>query len=1035
MILGAMLLLGSVAHAQLRITEPKENSVSSFRSQFVSGTAPVGYPVRVDVNGKTVDSTTVRPDGVFEFIGVKVPTGPVTFTVVARRPSHREISATRSMHILGSPDSIAIDSTAETMQANGAPISVSVHAFDKWGVQIPGNYFITMNADSGFTSANDADPATPGIQARIENGAAHFTMNSPKQAGTADMTFSVDGVSTQRTIEFVTPVEPLMLVGSADGSVTSLSTSGDLNGLVNESDLEKGVHSNGRLAFYGRGSIWGNYLLTASFDNERRQKDRLFRDLDPDVLYSLYGDNSSVDYTAQTSSPFFAKIEKNRSFVMFGDFNTQMTQNELARYDRTFTGISGRFTSKKTNVDAFATVTNRKVVQDEIRGQGISGYYFLGASNVVAGSEKVRIETRDKRHNEVILNRANKARFGDYEIDYTQGTLYFKQPVPSIDDQGNPVYIIVSYEAQSGSASNYVTGAQGEQEIMPGLKVGATVVTEERVPTNYTLLGFNTKYSYNTIFNAKAEIAHGSDVSNSGSAWRVDVGGSPTKDMQLKSYFSKIDNGFVNQTAGAGGASEIGSTKYGIGGSYSGVSDTKLLGDYYRTEQASGNTNVFVNSISGGVERSLGKYASLALKAENLKYESDRTDTSITETNQSTLLSAKTTVTATDQLKMTAEYEQSIGASTQSQVKPSNASIGAEYKIMKNITVSAQQKFYIGSGNATSFGIGSNVGYGTTVTGRYEIGNGISGARNQASIGLKNVLKLTDDLTSNLSYERTRALDRNIAEVKTNDNDAVSLGFEYLPKKSYKASIKGEFAKNQQSTRRGLTFGGDIRVASDFTLIDKMTYYEEQASQSQSSFADGTLSSSQAGTSLGSGLLKKFNNAIGLAYRPVDFDWLNAIGKFEKKIDFNGLVSPKTSSDVNIVSLHTFIEPIIGLEIGTKYALKYASEESYGLQASTLTDFYLVRADYDLHWNNFDVAAEYRILNSRIVGQDNSNSVKNGYSAEIGYIAFQNIRIAGGYNFVGTQEQDLVGKDYWSAGPFLSVQMKFTEKIANMFNK
>jgi len=274
--------------------------------------------------------------------------------------------------------------------------------------------------------------------------------------------------------------------------------------------------------------------------------------------------------------------------------------------------------------------------------------------------------------------------------------------------------------------------------------------------------------------------------------------------------------------------------------------------------------------------------------------------------------------------------------------------------------------------------------------------------------------------------------------VQTNDNDAVSVGFEFLPNTSYKASVKGELGKNQQSIRRNITFGGDLRIANDFTLIDKFSYYEEERIQpvgTEETFADGTLSSAQIGSPLAGGVMKKMNNVIGLAFRPVDYDWLNAIGKYEKKLEFNGMVQPQTSYTVDIVSLHTFVEPVIGLEIGTKYALKMATDETYGLRASTVTDLYLIRAEYDLRWNNFDVAAEYRVLNSRISNQANSNSLKRGYSAEIGYVAFENIHVGVGYNFIGTEERDLVGKDYWSAGPFVSFRMKFTEKILNYFNK
>ncbi len=1038
-ILGSILLLVSSVEAQIFINEPKEGTLSHFTSQFISGSAPSGLPIKLYVNDILVDSGNVRGDGIFEFIGTPVPQGPITFTAVVKMWNGQLMKATRSMHVFGTPDSIIMQLPETDVRADGRTMmNVSANVVDQWGAKITDGYFITIESDSMKMDIVDADPNTNGIQVRLVNGEIAIPLRAPKEAGIYSLKLSTASISSRVSKEFNTPIEPLMLVGSANAEGSFLSAKGNLSGLKNENKLSDGFHSDGRLAFYGRGSVWSDYLLTASYDNKRKE-DRLFKELDPDVLYSIYGDNSTVDYTAQSNNPFFAKLERNRSYALFGDFNTGLSQNELARYDRTFNGVKAHYETKNETADAFATLTDRKVVQDEIRGQGISGFYFLGKSNIVVGTEKLRIETRDKLHNEIVLSRLEKSRFGDYEIDYQQGTLFFKQPVASIDVNGNPVYIVVSYEATTTVATeySYVVGAQGEKEVLSGLRIGGTVV-HDRSNSNFTLLGANTKYALNQQVSVGGEFARGFDALNSGgNAWKIDVAGSPLTKLQLKSYYRQVENGFMNQTMGAGGLNnESGSTKYGAGASYDGLEETKLSTDYYHTIQSTSGKEVVINSIVAGGERSFGTFATLGARIENISYETP-SDTTASE-KQSTVIAMRGSIRPTERFTLTGEYEYSISSSEQEEVKPSASTIGAEYRIIDPVTISASQKFYGSGGSASLFGISSDLGYGTSAMARYQIDNGISGQRNQMSIGLKNTLHLTDEVTSNVSYERTRALDRNIVEVQTADNDAVSLGLEYLPKQSVKASIKGEFAKTSQSIRRNLTIGGDIRLANDFTMIEKLTYFEENRVQAQSTsntFSSGTLSDDQIGSALGGGLLKKFNNIIGLAYRPAEIDWLNAIGKFEKKIEFNGMVEPQTAYDVNIISLHTFVEPIIGLEIGTKYAMKYATEEAFGLKASTLTDFILIRAEYDLRWNNFDVASEYRILNSRIIDQSNSSSIKHGYSAEVGNVVFENVRLAIGYNFVGTEDRDLVGRDYQSAGPFISVRAKFTEKILNLFNK
>ena len=1042
LILGNMLLAVSLVDAQVVISEPKEGTVTVFQNQFVAGQAAPGTPILLKVNGTPVDSTSVRPDGVFEFLGVPTPEGPVTYTVTARMPNGNYLTLNRQIHRIGSPDSIIVAMPENEVGADGRTIvNVTAVVVDKWGVKVGDGYFVTVEADSMDMDVQDVDPNTPGIQLRLKNGLVTIPLHAPKEAGSYTLKVSTSNIATSITKEFTTPVEPLMLVGSAEGSVNSLKTGGSMSDssfsqLQSANKISDGIHSDGRLAFYGRGSIWSNYLLTASYDNQRIQQDRLFRDLDPDVLYSVYGDNSNVDYTAQTNSPLYVKLERNRSFLMFGDFNTAFAQNELARYDRSFTGVKGHYETKTGKVDAFGTVTDRKVVQKEIRGEGISGFYFLNNSNVVQGSEKVRIEVRDKLHSEVVLTRVDKTRINDYDIDYEQGTLFFKQPVSSIDNGGNPIYIVVTYESQSGFPDNYVAGAQGEKEIVKGLTVGASAVTEQRDPKNYTLLGFNTGYKIGNSLKVLGEIAQGQDNAQRGAAWDVEVGGSPVEQLNLKSYYRKVEAGFLNPTIGSGGLSDgLGGTstqRYGVGGSFEGITSTKLEGDYYHTTGQSGNATVTTNSVSGGIEHTFADIVTSSLKIENAQYESLSSDTLTLseEKRQSTLIDAKTTVKASSRLNVSGEYVDNISSSSQDAIQPSVGTVGVDYRIIDPVTITLQEKIYEGAGNSSIVGLSSSMGFGTTVTGKYEVGNGISGRRNQASIGLKNTTKITDDLTSELAYEKTRDLSRNVLETATPDHNAFSAGLEYLPKASYKATIKGEIASDGQSNKRNLTFGGDLRLARDFTLIEKLSYYEEvrNGATDTNNFAGGTLGLNQIGSGLSDGTLKNLHNTIGIAYRPVAWDWLNAIGKFDQRMSYNGLVSPETYDNASIVSLHTFIEPFRRLELGLKYALKVDNATSYGLESKTLTDFYLLHAEYDLNWHSFDVAGEYRILS-----QHQANDAKIGYSAEVGYVLLQNVHIAVGYNFIGNKDLDLIDYTYWSKGPYVTMGVKFTEKILNYF--
>jgi hypothetical protein len=45
-----------------------------------------------------------------------------------------------------------------------------------------------------------------------------------------------------------------------------------------------------RAAFFLKGKVRGDYLLTAAYDSDKDTKERLFRDIQPDEFYPVYGD-------------------------------------------------------------------------------------------------------------------------------------------------------------------------------------------------------------------------------------------------------------------------------------------------------------------------------------------------------------------------------------------------------------------------------------------------------------------------------------------------------------------------------------------------------------------------------------------------------------------------------------------------------------------------------------------------------------------------------------------------------------------------
>src|SRR5205807_1733743 len=88
-----------------------------------------------------------------------------------------------------------------------------------------------------------------------------------------------------------------------------------------------------RVSFFYSGRFLGDNMLTLSYDTQRpinrtAGRDRLFQ-LDPlDRVYPLFGDSSTRFEAAQSNSKLYARVDRKRSFVMFGDFDTEAARRE-----------------------------------------------------------------------------------------------------------------------------------------------------------------------------------------------------------------------------------------------------------------------------------------------------------------------------------------------------------------------------------------------------------------------------------------------------------------------------------------------------------------------------------------------------------------------------------------------------------------------------------------------------------------------------------------------------------------------------------
>ena len=86
------------------------------------------------------------------------------------------------------------------------------------------------------------------------------------------------------------------------------------------------------MAFFAKGMIKGNWLMTLSVDTETRtggQDGDFNSEIDPNAYYTLYGDRSYQQFEGASRYPVYVKLEKRQAYAMFGDYDTDVTEGRL----------------------------------------------------------------------------------------------------------------------------------------------------------------------------------------------------------------------------------------------------------------------------------------------------------------------------------------------------------------------------------------------------------------------------------------------------------------------------------------------------------------------------------------------------------------------------------------------------------------------------------------------------------------------------------------------------------------------------------
>lgn len=992
----------------------------------------MGSVLQVSVNGKALPAGRVGKKAriadkqleAWEYIGVELAAGTNTLILEEMDPfgnarGRKEIKLVAP----GAVGRVEIDAPETAVADAATPVKIKVRLTDDKGVPVTARTQLTLEVNNGRWETKDLNPDEPGTQVFIQGGTAEFILIPPNEPLDAIVRVSTGILTREVKIAYLPELRPLIGAGILEGIVdlrhkgllpVHQNNRGAFEQTLRNLSWDNGENHSaaGRAAFYFKGTIKGAYLLTVAYDSDKDTRERLFRDIQPDKYYPIYGDSSAKIFDAQSSERVYLRIDKKKSWLLYGDFTTDAADNirQLSQFSRAMTGAKVHYESGRVSGNVFASRDSLKQVVVEFPANGTSGPYPLSMSGkFYENSEKVEILVRDRNQPSMVLKTIPMARFTDYMIEPLSGRLLFAGPVASVDENLNPRFIRVTCEVETGGPNFWIYGGDAQFKIAPWLQIGGSYARDENPDNKANLMGATAVIKLGERSVVTAEVARTeTDLSGTGNAGRVEWVKEGT-DLKLRAQATMADENFDNPTSGF----TKGRTEATLDASYQ-VNKTIALRSQavYSKDKTNGGER---KGATAGVAARFNDY----VQGEVGMRASEET----TEPAQATSVGATPNDLLTVRARLGARIPFLKDATTflegEQDVRDSAkrmAALGGSVQMAEKTRLYGRHEFISSLGSP--FSLNSVQEQNTTVIGlesayltdgrifnEFRIRDAINGREALAATGVRKTWLLTEGLRLGGSFERTTAF----GGVQGNDATAVTTALEYTGSKRYRlfGSLETRFAEAGDSYLN--TLGMAYKINKDWSFLGRSAVSLQKTSSDGSST---TLSRQQ----------------VGFAWRQVDIDRWNALARYEYNLkDIDGGASP-SRDEAHIVSLHVNYQPRRDLIASGRYAFKLGRERLDDQQNDYLAHLIFGRVTMDL-WKDIDASLQGAYM------VDDRGGGKYALGAEVGYGIMSNLWLSLGYNLGGFRDDALTGGDYTDAGVYLRLRFKFDEGLFKGLSK
>jgi uncharacterized repeat protein (TIGR01451 family) len=879
-----------------------------------------------------------------------------------------------------------------------------------------------------------------------DNGLAYVELEPTTASGTVALNFSFQNGQAKREQRIETWLDPgnrpWTVVGFAAGTIGFNRLEEGLETLVDDDDQ---LNLDGRIALYAKGRVTGKWLMTMAYDSDKKEDETRFAGvIDPRRYYTIYADRTDQRYDAASVRRLYLKLERPQFYALFGDYQTGIDEPELARYQRSFNGIKAEYRNDEIQATAFGSDTPYRYRREEIQGNGLSGPYALAARDVIANSERITIETRDRLRGDRIIDSKSLFRHVDYDIDYLAGTLRFREPILSRSSGLDPQFIIAEYEIDGIGQRVANAGGRVRWTSKDGkLQVAGTGIHDESDTAKTDLLGADIVYRPGTGTEIRAEFAGstGQAKRNSGTpsaggatAWLVEAEHHDEK-FDVLAYVREQQAGFG---VGQQNRGNIGTRKFGVDGRAR-ITD-RLSASLIAYQEEFFGQDARRRAALGELEYTDGDST---LRA-GLTHANDKLADGTTNTSTLAKLGASQRF-FDNKLELSAQTEFALGDQDESVDFPARHNIAARFQVKKDIALIAGYEIAKGENiDARTARIGLDVapwsgGRVLSSINRQDITE--FGPRTFAAYGLAQSFKLSEKWSVDFTLDGNKTLggfDR--ADVVNPDQPVTSGGF---------LGSDGSLTEDFLAVTAGATFHGErwswtgraeYRAGDTTDRYGVTTALLRQIGEGR---AVGGLLSWFRAKEEGGATTTTAQAEISWAHRPADSQW-SFLNKTEFRYDavrnaVAGLPGPigsaaleidgdaKSRRVINSLSVnYTPIDEDDGLFLergeyalfwGTRYATdRFGRDDVKGWSNVIGVDFKFDLSDVA------DIGAAGTVR----IGTNGKNIAYSG-GPVLTVTPFKNANISLGYNVVGFEDRDFEEARYTRSGPFVTFKLKFDQ--------